>query len=250
MSMHLLDKFPQVIFTSSDISDGNMSFTHGDNQRSEILKNRKKFFEKLNIPLDFAVAMGLEHKANIVKVTINNRQRGIYSPDNAIKADALITDEPQLYLFVLTADCIPLALYDPKNQAIALIHISWKTAHQDIINLTVKKMSENFGTNPKDLIAQFGPSLGPCCYKGLGEISQKEDPRWQSFISESSDRTFTVDLWGFTKNELKKIGLNPKNIDNPKICSYHSGNYFSYKKFQRENLENDPRFATVLGLKY
>lgn len=248
--MRILNKFPQVIFASSDISDGNMSFTHGDNQRSEILQNRKIFFEKLNIPLDFTVAMELEHKANIVKVTTDDRQKGIYSLDDAIAADALITNEPQLYLFVLTADCIPLALYDPKNQAIALIHISWKTAHQDIIDLTVKKMSENFGTNPKNLIAQFGPSLGPCCYKGLGEISQKGDPRWQSFISKSPDKTFTVDLWGFTEHELKKIGLDPKNIDNPNICSYHSGNYFSYKKFQRENLKNDPRFATILGLKY
>lgn len=240
-------KYPNIIFTTSKTTDGNMSFLHG--VHDEVLKNRKEFFKSLQIPTDSIVAMQLQHDTNIAVVGKNNLGKGIYIVEDALLADALITSEPNIFLFVLTSDCIPLALFNPVKQVLALVHISWKTADKNLLKLVIQKLSEKYASQPQNLIAEFGPSIGPCCYKHLPDLTQKDDPRWKPYISQAKDGTFGINLWGFTENELKNLGLKPENIHNPKVCTYHTDKYFSYRKVQVENLKEDYRIATVLGIK-
>jgi len=149
----------------------------------------------------------------------------------------------------MIADCIPLAIYDPKNKVIALIHCSWKNLDKLIIPKVIKKIVKEFGSASKDLIVEFGPSLGPCCYKNLPELKQKDDPKWRPYIFKAADKTYTIDIWGVTQNQLLLSGLLEKNINNPKICTYYSHEYFSYRKMRVEGTEDNFRFAAVLGMK-
>ena len=43
---------------------------------------------------------------------------------------------------VVTADCVPIILYDIKNQIIGCIHAGWKGASSGIIENTVKKFKK------------------------------------------------------------------------------------------------------------
>ncbi|GMQ77899.1 MAG: peptidoglycan editing factor PgeF [Anaerolineae bacterium] len=82
--------------------------------------------------------------------------------------DALITNQPGCGLTMNYADCSPILLYDPKRQAIGLGHSGWKGAVKDLPGAMVSAMKSAFGTEPGDLIAGIGPSIGPCCYQ-VGE---------------------------------------------------------------------------------
>ena len=54
-----------------------------------------------------------------------------------IKADAIITDQKNLPIAVLTADCVPILLYDRKKKIIAAIHAGWKGALKGIIQKVI-----------------------------------------------------------------------------------------------------------------
>ena len=69
-------------------------------------------------------------------VFIDNKYKSKIKP----KADAIITDQKKLPIAVLTADCVPILLFDRKKKIIAAIHAGWKGAFAGIIENTVKRM--------------------------------------------------------------------------------------------------------------
>jgi YfiH family protein len=79
--------------------------------------------------------------------------------------DGLITNEPGCGLTMNFADCAPILLYDPANQAIGLGHAGWQGAVKDLPGSMVRAMTASFGSRPADLLAGIGPCIGPCCYE-------------------------------------------------------------------------------------
>lgn len=201
-----------MIFVSSKTSDGNMSLIHGN--RREALANRKRFFKSLDINPKDVTELTQVHGNKVTLV------RNIACVTE--KADGMITNKKDIYLMVKVADCIPIGLYDPNHHAIGLIHVGRRCLETGIIKNAIKKMTENFDSNPKDLIVRFGPSIGPCCYR--------------------------TDLWTQAENQLTSCGVLKKNVDNPKICTYEDKDYFSHRRAEDNNLP-DSRFVTILGLK-
>ena len=57
-----------------------------------------------------------------------------------IRADAIITDQRKVPIAVLTADCVPILLYDNSKNMIAAIHAGWKGAFKDIIKKVINFM--------------------------------------------------------------------------------------------------------------
>lgn len=242
----IFDQFPEIVFATSKVSNNNLSFVQGNPK--EVLENRKKFLNSKGISLDSTIVMSVQHGSQVLNVGKNHLGKGAYQIEDALQVDVLITNKLGINLFLLTADCLPISLYDPKNKAIGLIHAGWKGLDLGIIKVIVEKMTIEFKTSPKDLVAHIGPSIGPCCYNGFPDIKQKNDPKWEAYIFQDKEG-FGLDLWSFAHDQLKQSGLLTENIENSKTCTYHSGEYFSHRKFEVEKLENDYRFATVLGLK-
>lgn len=241
-----LSDFPEIILATSKVSDKNLSFVQGD--QKEVLENRKKFLNSNKISLDNTTVLHVQHGIKVVRVKKSDLGKGVFDLESALKVDALITNEPGINLFLLTADCLPISLYDPGNKAIGLIHAGWKGLDLEIINKTIKMMLAKFGTKPNNLVALIGPSIGPCCYKNSPTFIQKNDPKWQSFI-KLENNNFILDLWSFAENQLKEARVLSENIENPKICTYHSSEYFSHRKADDEKLPHDYRFATIIGIK-
>ena len=73
--------------------------------------------------------------------------------------DALVTREQRLCLCISTADCIPVLLYDEKNQVIAAAHAGWRGTVGCIVGKTVETMKEYYGTDGKDVMACIGPGI-------------------------------------------------------------------------------------------
>ena len=82
-----------------------------------------------------------------------------------IDGDALITNVKEVPLLILTADCVPVVIIDPKNKAVGVAHAGWRGTYDKICKNTIDEMIKNYKSNPEDLICVIGPSIGPCCYE-------------------------------------------------------------------------------------
>ncbi len=160
--------------------------------------------------------------------------------NTGVKADAIITDRPGLFLAVNVADCQPILMYDPKMKVVAAVHSGWRGSVLDISGASVKSMTKNFSCDPKDLIVGVGPSLGPCCAEFVNYKTELPEDFWQYKIK---NRHF--DFWAATKDQLMNAGVLEKNIYFSNICTKCGpDDFFSYRK---NNVTG--RFAAVIGLK-
>lgn len=80
------------------------------------------------------------------------------------KGDALVTQEMHTGLGVLTADCLPIVIYDTVRNAVSIVHAGWRSTVENITFKTLAFMNALYGTTPTDVKVYFGPCAGPCCY--------------------------------------------------------------------------------------
>ena len=62
------------------------------------------------------------HSNRVTHIKANNR-------NYKINSDAMITEIKRIALGVVTADCVPILLYDHSNGVIGCIHAGWKGAY-------------------------------------------------------------------------------------------------------------------------
>ena len=103
-----------------------------DNKKN-IIKNLNLISKKMNISRK---QLKLMYQTHSRKVTIiNNKNKNLIK----FRSDAIITKIKGICLGVVTADCVPIILFDKKNQIIGCIHAGWKGAFSGIIENTLKK---------------------------------------------------------------------------------------------------------------
>ena len=81
------------------------------------------------------------------------------------EADIAVSDDPSVALSVRAADCVPILLADRATGAVAAVHAGWKGTAAGAVIVAVRALTSRYGTNPGDVIAAVGPSIGPCCYE-------------------------------------------------------------------------------------
>lgn len=235
-------RYKKLIIEVSDKTFGNMSFVKGD--PGIALNNRKKFLSSLGIHLNEVTVMAPIHRGRVIEVT----KRNLNSPFSKkwFQADGMITKDKGVFLFLSTGDCIPICVYDPKNQAVGLIHGGIASLESGAVINTIKAMQQRFNSDPKNLAVWFGPSIGPCCY--LKAYPKEISPVLEPFTKIKEQNLVSIDIWSFAHSQLISLGIPQGKIDNPKVCTYHSNSHFSHRKAVVEKLKTDYRFATVIGI--
>ena len=92
-----------------------------DDDRDAIMENRRRATEGVS-PGSELVTVHQIHSADVVTVT------GPLPLDQRPQADAMVTDQPNLLLGILTADCVPVLFHDAKAGVIGAAHAGWKGA--------------------------------------------------------------------------------------------------------------------------
>ena len=152
--------------------------------------------------------------------------------------DALITNKKKIILGILTADCAPIIIYDPKLKFISAIHAGWRGAYKEIIKKVVKFLIK-LGSNPKDLIASIGPCITQKNYEIKSDFKLKflkQNIKNKTFFKRVKKKTyFSLNKYVYYQLKnlgLKKIDLIDKDTYNPK------NNFFSARRAIHNN-END-----------
>ena len=102
---------------------------------------------------------------NVVRV-LSRGEAG--SADAKPDGDAVVSNIAGLVLAVLVADCVPMLVADRATGAAGAIHAGWRGTCARIGPAAVATMRREFGTDPADLVAAIGPSIGPDDYQ-VGE---------------------------------------------------------------------------------
>lgn len=79
--------------------------------------------------------------------------------------DGLITRNPGVVLGIHVADCGAIWLADRRTGGIGLLHSGKKGTEGNILEQGLKRMSESFGTHPRDVVAVLGPCIRPPQYE-------------------------------------------------------------------------------------
>ena len=176
--------------------------------------------------------------------------RGSQSYDDCIKeTDALITDTPGLPLMLCFADCTPIVFLDPEKRAVGIAHGGWKGTVQSIAAKTLARMTEAFGTQPRDVLVGIGPSIGPCCYEVGAEVAARfcaAFPYAEELLLHETDGHVHLDLWEANRQQLLRSGVPEENIEvaGECTCCRHAW-YYSYRADQGKT----GRIAALISLR-
>jgi len=228
-SFSLLSRFPELIHGISNRSYGEMKFG-AKVADGVVVKNRQFFLQILGVSLEDIVVPKQVHSSKIVIAGQSEKSRGAKEPSSAIVGvDGLITTEPNVYLTVLTADCIPVLFYDPVGQIVGIAHAGWR----GIIDQIIPKMLDKFkslGSEPENLIVGIGPGI---CQKHF--VVKKDVLKY--FLPLYSSATLVrnkdgyVDLKKTIVLDLKKASVGKHNIEIAPYCTVcDNGAYPSYRK--------------------
>jgi YfiH family protein len=177
------------------------------------------------------------------------------APPALCQGDASITNRSGLLLSVQTADCVPILLVDPKSRAIAAIHAGWRGTLARIVVKAIGQMQMQFKSNPADLLAAIGPSIGGCCYDVGTEVATQflsqfpEAPEWFDEFRTGDEpnpvqwlnmmppghqpppKNVLLDLRKANRAQLLGAGLRSSNIFVSDLCTACRRDLlFSYRK--------------------
>ena len=234
-----------AISTKSTASPYSFSLAlHTGENKADIVANRNTLAKHLvsNGKRNFIVA-NQTHSDHIVIIN-ESQTKGWEDNIDAIEdCDALITNVPEVILTILTADCVPILLFDPVHNVVAAIHAGWKGTKAQIAEKTVKRMIATFGSHEKYILAGVAPSIGRCCYEVGLDVAQHFMDYPQS-MTKNKDK-YMLDLPYINKEQLLQSGLDEKNIEMSNVCTAcEVKHYFSYRKEKGCS----GRFMSMIGL--
>ena len=124
----------------------------------------------------------------------------------------MITEQEKLPIAVLTADCVPILLYDNKRNMIAAIHAGWRGAFKGIINKVVSFMLKK-GCNRSSITAAIGPCISSNNYEVKKDFIKKfikKNKKNTIFFKKIKNKSY-YSLNKYIYFQLKS--LNIKKID-------------------------------------
>ena len=142
----------------------NMGFSRGED-RAPVAENYRILARALELDENAFVAAQQTHTTNVLKVTAKDKGCGVTKDRTYHDIDGLMTNEKGINLVIFGADCVPVFLLDTKNKAIGLAHCGWKGTADRMAEKILQEMMAAYGTNPKDIVAAIGPSIGKCCFQ-------------------------------------------------------------------------------------
>lgn len=193
-----------------------------DDAKENILENYEIFCETLGVDVRNVVIAPLSHEANIRNVTMQDAGSGLLRDYCCENTDGFLTNEPKVVLTATFADCVPVFYYDPKQKVVGIAHSGWRGTVKEIAAAMVKRMCDDYGSNPADILVGIGPSIGMCCFEvdedvfyEFADLTYLED----GWFFEKENGKFDIDLWRVIWATLTNAGVKEENISVSGICT-------------------------------
>lgn len=206
--------------SSGGWSSFNLADHVGDAQEA-VQRNRKHLLNGLDLPAD-PVWLSQLHGTDVVEWTENR-------PDSSPAADAIWSTHRDAVCAVMTADCLPIAIWSDNGAVIAAVHAGWRGLVDGIVQSTLAQLP----CEHERLSAWIGPAIGMEAFEVGAEVAEKireaEGCRLEKHIRAGGNGKYHVDLSGIATSLLKSRGL--RNVEQSAICNFSdSSRFFSYRR--------------------
>ena len=138
--------------------------------------------------------------------------------------DAMVAVQPGVFAGVGIADCTPILLADPVTRVCAAIHAGWKGTVAKIVEKTARRLIENRGSNPADILAYIGPCISLAHFEVGDEVAAQFD---EAFKIRKGAK-WHVDLKAANAAQLQALGIQQIEID-PACTVANNADFFSHR---------------------
>jgi len=218
----------------------NVGGTVGD-ERARVIENRIRSFQAMGRDPHSIFDVWQVHSADVVVVNAPHD----FSPPE-FKADAMVTDQANVTLFMRFADCVPILLHDPRKGVVGIVHSGWVGTVKKAAPAAVKTMMTTYGCNPADIRAGIGPSIGPDHYEVgpdvIARVREAFNGTSASLLQQHNARTH-FDLWSANRVALEEAGVEQVEIAG-QCTACHPEDWFSH----REQKGKTGRFGALIAL--
>ena len=191
-------------------------------KKDNIKKNLDYVAQKMGVESGKLILMHQTHSNKVVEIKKNNYKK-------KVNADAMITKMKGFALGVVTADCVPIVLYDAKNEIIGCIHAGWKGAFSGIIKNTISKIKKISSGNK--IYACIGPCIGKKSYevdKNFYKIFMAKSKNNKIYFLNKNKTKKLFNLRKFVTDRLIKANIKVDQVDRDTFTE--KSNFFSYRR--------------------
>ncbi len=136
-----------------------------------------------------------------------------------LQADGSYTQNSNIICIVKTADCLPILMCNKQGTCVAALHAGWKSLGAGIVESAIEKIP----ALPEDLLAWFGPAIGPGKFEVGFDVYEKFPENTAAF-KKISETKFLCNIYELAKQRLEKLGV--KNIYGGTECTYSDADRF------------------------
>jgi YfiH family protein len=211
-------------------------------KKENVLQNLELVSKKMGINPQDLLTMNQTHSNKVVVIDSNNKHIQRFN------SDALITNQKNIAISVLTADCVPILIYDEVNHIIGSIHAGWKGAVNGIVENTLNEIVK-ISRNNKINVA-IGPCIGMSNYEVGEEFYSKftqQSKKNENFFLSLKKNKFLFDLRKYVNSRFNEFGVN--HIENIDFDTFSENkNFFSYRRSKQMGEKDYGRCISVISL--
>jgi YfiH family protein len=244
-SSRLLADQPALIHGFSDAKNGNMEYRFG--AHDSVQGNRRRFLRNIGLSLDGCVQQqGLTDTIRIV--TRQDLGLGMRDLEGSLHANALITNQTDVGLFLCIADCLPIIIYDLQKQVVALLHAARESTNLKLSAKVIARMKSEFGCDARNLLVAFGPAIRAESYVFDEGIDKLVGEDWNPYLTAIGANQIAVDNVAYNRDQLLAAGVNAAHISDPGIDTYSDLDYYSHVRSSKTG-QPEARLAAVVALR-
>jgi len=192
-----------------------------DNDK-DIKKNLNFVAKMMAVKRNRLILMHQTHSNKVVEIKKHNCRK-------KITADAMITKMKGFAISVVTADCVPIIIYDDRNGIVGCVHAGWKGAFLGIIKNTIRKI-QKLGSKNR-LYASVGPCIGKKSYEVDIKFYRKfvsKSRKYKIYFNYKSETKKFFNLRKFVTDKLQEFNVQVDQIDRDTYAE--KSNFFSYRR--------------------
>ncbi len=225
----------------------NISYKTAD-ESLRVEENRRLLSLSLGMDLNQAVFLTQVHSDKVFQLTAANRPA---KGDSLGEGDGLITDVPNVPLFIMVADCLPVLFYDPAHKAIGLAHAGWRGTAAQVAVKTLRAMGEAFGSRPRDVRVVLGPAIGACCYEVGPDVKGPFEKAFSwggEMFSYSAKDRWMLDIPEANARQLLEAGVSEDHLIRSNLCTVQNIDWFYSHRAEASADKPTGRFGAFMML--
>jgi YfiH family protein len=206
------------------------SLNLGNPNGCEIQDNYARIYENYKL-LQAAIGIGAGHERCWVHqvhgpIVIDARRGQAFA--SGVKADAMVSDDPNRALSVRTADCVPILLASDDGRTVAAVHAGWRGVIAEAVIHAVKTMG-----NGGRIVAAIGPCIGIDAFEVGPEVLEQFERSFgfEKVSRRRDDGKGQVDLRAGVRQQLLSIGVSEDRIELSDRCTARDADeFFSHRR--------------------